>query len=225
MSVCDLLPRIASVNARVVSERVPRSNRVSPLGDIVAVDARGTLWGNRGGCIHDAEGHILRTHTSKAWITCVLEFKGWWRPVMAPGKFTELFFLDEATALAAGHRPCYLCRRADATAFADAMAEGTGHRGALRAPAIDAVLHPLRRPTGPDRATWSARAGHLPDGTIVRRDGAEWLVAGEALRRWSFHGYGPPERLPSGSIGVLTPEPTVKAIAAGYAVALHPSAA
>jgi hypothetical protein len=207
-----------------MSERVPLCNRVSPLGDIVSVDARGTLWGNRGGCLHDAEGHILRTHTSKAWITCVLEFKGWWRPVMTPGTFTELFFLDEATALAAGHRPCYLCRRADAVAFADAFAAGAGTAGPLRAPAMDAVLHPLRRPTGPHRPTWRARARDLPDGTIVRRDDGEWLVSERALRRWSFVGYGAPERLPSGSLAVLTPEPTVRAIAAGYDVALHPTA-
>ena len=208
-----------------MSERVPRCNRVSPLGDIVSVDARGTLWGNRGGCLHDAAGKILRTHTSKAWITCVLEFKGWWRPVMTPGQFTELFFLDEATALAAGHRPCYLCRRGDATAFADAMADGVGKPRPLRAPAIDAMLHPLRTPTGPKRPTWAAPASHLPDGAMVRFDGAEWLVQGHALRRWSFLGYGPPsEPLPAITLDVLTPEPTVKAIAAGYPVALHPSA-
>src|SRR6266508_3081939 len=197
-----------------MSERAPRRNRVSPLGDIVAVAARGTLWGNRGGCLHDAEGNILRTHTSKAWITCVLEFKGWWRPVMTPGQFTELFFLDEATALAAGHRPCYLCRRADALAFADAMADGLGVAGPLRAPVIDRALHPLRRPTGPDRPTWTAPAGELPDGTIVRFEGAAWLAKDHALRRWSFHGYGPAEPAPPGPLAVLTPEPTVRAIAA-----------
>ena len=102
---------------------MPWPNRVSPRGDIVSVDARGTLWGNRGGCLHDDAGRIVRTQASRAWITCLLEYKGRWHPVMPPGRFTELFFLDEATALAAGHRPCFQCRYADAMAFAGLAAD------------------------------------------------------------------------------------------------------
>jgi hypothetical protein len=212
------------VDDGTVAERTPRRNRVTPTGEIVAVDARGTFYGNRGGCMHDAEGRIVRTHASRAWLVCVLESKGRRRtPLMQPGRFTELFFLDEATALAAGHRPCYECRRADATAFAQALAAGAGLARPLQAADVDAALHPHRLPVGEHRPTWRAPCDALPDGTIVRHGRSEWLVAARSLHRWTFHGYGPAERRPGAAVEVLTPEPTVRAIAAGYPVALHPS--
>ncbi|HZI97685.1 MAG TPA: hypothetical protein VFD41_09195 [Actinomycetales bacterium] len=189
-------------------------NRVTPTGEIVAVESRGTMMGNRGGCLHDDERRIVRTHRSKAWLICLLEFKGRRRRVMQPGLYTELFFLDEATALAAGHRPCFECRRGDAVAFARAL---TGV-DRPRAGNVDAALHPYRLPLGPGRPTWTAAAGDLPDGTFVRRDGGAWLVAEGRLRPWSFDGYGPVETLPDGSLDVLTPKPTVHALRAGYRV-------
>lgn len=179
--------------------------------------------GNRGGCLHSPDGRIVRSHRSRAWLVCLLEFRGRRRSVMAPGLYTELFFLDEATALAAGHRPCFECRRGDALAFAQALT-GRDPGEAVRAGEVDDALHPHRLPLGRDRHTWTARAANLPDGTFVRLDGGDAVLAGGALRRWSFDGYGPGAAAPSGPLAVLTPEPTVRALADGYPVALHPSA-
>jgi hypothetical protein len=203
--------------------RAPRRNRVAPSGEIVAVDARGTWMGNRGGCLHDDDGSIVRTHKSSAWLICRLEFKGRSRRVMTPGLYTELFFLDEATALAAGHRPCFECRRADATAFARAVTGRVPGDARPRATAVDAALHPYRLPLGDGRPTWDADATDLPDGTFVRHHGLAHLVARDALWPWSFQGSGEPVALPTGAVRVVTPDRTVTAMAAGYPAAIHPS--
>ena len=206
--------------------RAPRRNRVAPSGEIVAVDARGTWMGNRGGCLHDDQGSIVRTHRSSAWLICLLEFKGRSRQVMSPGLYTELFFLDEATALAAGHRPCFECRRDDATAFARAVTGWVPGDARPRAAAVDAALHPYRLPFGAGRRpTWTAEAEDLPAGTFVSLGGNPCLVTGNALRPWSFHGYQSSVGLPTGPIQVITPPPTVRALSAGYPVAVHPTAA
>jgi hypothetical protein len=131
---------------------MPRRNRVTPLGEIVAVSERGTMMGNRG-ILHDAEGLIRRPWAVKRWLICVLEFRGRHRMVMAPNRYTELFFLDEATALAAGHRPCFECRRDRYLAFRDAWAAGDPEmvgREPIRADDIDNRLHAER--VGPDRS-------------------------------------------------------------------------
>ena len=195
----------------------PRANRVRPDGAIVADPARGLMMGNRGGRLTDAAGALRRRWASKAWICCEIAFRGRSKDVTGPG-YTALFFLDEATALAAGHRPCFACRRAEARAFAAAVAAGLGLAAPPRAAALDARLHAER--TGPrpeiDPAT-------LPAGAMVAGGGGACLVASDGLRPWSFAGYGPPEPPPARA-RLLTPETTVAAFRAGYAPRRHPSA-
>ena len=212
---------------------MPRQNRVTPFGELVAVSERGTLMGNRG-ILHDAEGRIRRRWATRAWITCLLQLKGRRRTVMTPRSYTELFFLDEATALAAGHRPCAECRRADFLRFRGAWLAGNAVLGlSPRAPIaeLDRVLH-AERLDGTGRAgrkrTWQAPLAELPDGAlIVRADEPDVprLVWRGGLLTWSFAGYGPPARaLPDEGVAMLTPPSTVAAIRAGYLPAVHPSA-
>jgi hypothetical protein len=175
---------------------MPRRNRVTPLSELVADPARGLVYGNRG-CLHDANGRIVRRFAVKRWIGCQLRFKDWHRgPLMQPGKFTELFFLDEATAFAAGHRPCALCRRADYDRFVALI-------GAAGADEIDARLHEERL-AGRDRRLHDARLAGLPDGAFVLREDEPWLVRGELLLRWTPGGYT--DRAPrAGRAPVITP--------------------
>ena len=200
-------------------------NRVTPTGDIVAVPQRGTFTGNRG-IIHDPATRTLlaRRWTSKAWIVCVCEFRGRRRDVMATRSWTELFFLDEATALAAGHRPCYHCRRADADAFRLAWERGNG-RGNARASEIDSVLHG-------ERLDGRAKRLHplltpleeLPDGAMVQAEGASYLIAGARALLWTFDGYREAS-LSLADARLITPPSTVRALQAGYLATLHESAA
>jgi hypothetical protein len=169
--------------------------------------------GNRGGVLHDENHRIVRTHASQSWITCVLDFKDRRRTVMSPGTYTELFFVDEFTAMAAGHRPCFECRRADASEFADALTRAAGSPTRLRAPQIDAMLKPWR---GPRRQTWTAAVSCLPTGAMVVLDGDPHLVVDGHVRPWSFTGYGPAREAPAQPLVVLTPPPTVAALRAGY---------
>jgi hypothetical protein len=213
--------------------RRPLQNRASPSGDVVASPARGTLMGNRGR-LHDGSRRVVRRLVPgyRAWVTCRLEFKGRRRTVMAPGRYTELFFLDEATALAAGHRPCGECRRADHRRFKDAWLLGNPGRGLRAAAPIAALDRELHRdrvaPDGRQRR-YSARLGGLPDGVFVSRpgDGAEALLVWRGgLRPWSAGGYGPARsRRDSEEVTVLTPRSTVATIAAGYIPGVHQSAA
>ena len=209
---------------------MPRQNRVTPFGEIIATPERGTFMGNRG-VLHDAEGRIKRTWQLKRWIVCVVEFRGRKRQVMTPGRYTELFFLDEATALAAGHRPCAECRHARFLDFYNAwrQAHRVGGRSARpTAQEIDDRLHAER--VAPDRSKRSFEAvlDGLPDGVIVTV--AAWgdcayLVRGDSLLAWSPGGYGERRRRPKrGEVKVLTPPSTVAAIRAGYIPDLHPSA-
>jgi len=191
----------------------PLPNRVDPFGRIVAHPGRGQFMGNRGGVLHDGNHRIVRNHVSQTWITCVLEFRDRRRTVMSPGTYTELFFLDEPTALAAGHRPCFECRRSDARAFAEALTRAAGSPATLRAPDIDAMLRPWR---GPRRQTWSASVCELPDGVMVVLDDDPQLVVDGHLERWSFEGYGPAREAPAEPLAVLTPPPSVAALRAGY---------
>ncbi len=198
---------------------MPRQNRVTPSGEIVAIPQRGRWMGNRGGCLHDDRGRLGAARwRTRAWLICRLEFKGWYRKVMQPGLYTELFFYDEATALAAGHRPCALCRRADYDRFRDAVAaEFGGQRPS--ALAMDLRLHEDRLDGRTQRRT-PARLDDLPDGAMVLRHGADdpWLKWQGALRRWAPGGYG--ERVPvdpAERVLALTPRLTCTALAAGYA--------
>ncbi|MBH0236329.1 hypothetical protein [Methylobrevis albus] len=198
---------------------MPLQNRVTPFGAIVADPARGRFTGNRG-ILHDPATRTLRrAWAGKAWLICRLDFEDRRRPVMGKG-WTELFFLDEATALAAGHRPCFFCRRAEAEAFRDAVAAGRP----LRAAAMDTVLHTERLAGRAKRLHPLAGAAEdLPDGAMVAAGGAAYLVHAGRLRPWSASGYGPAVRRAAVD-GVLTPPAALAALAAGYRPDLHPSA-
>jgi hypothetical protein len=202
---------------------VPHRNRVTPFGDVIETSARGLLYGNRG-VLHDADGRLVRDWQVRRWIACVLEFKGRRRPLLRPGRFTELFFLDEATALAAGHRPCAECRRADFVRFRDRWAET--HPGAsVRVDDIDRVLQHER--VGPDKKKrlHDARLGDLPDGAMVAEGDRAWLVLGGQLLAWSPFGYdGRRPVTASATVHALTPPSIVSVIRAGYRPDLHPSA-
>jgi hypothetical protein len=201
---------------------VPLQNRVTPLGELVAHPARGLVYGNRG-CLHDERGQIRRRYNGKRWIACRLEFRRWRRErLLQPGKFTELFFLDEATAFAAGHRPCALCRRQDYLRFRVIWQEL--HPGQAGADAIDAQLHHERlAPARPE-----ADVRDLPDGAFVLLAGEPWLVSGAALRRWTPAGYA--ESRPRSEVAraaLITPRSLVEVLRAGWEGAvplLHPTA-
>jgi hypothetical protein len=202
---------------------VPRRNRVTPFGDIVATEARGLLYGNRG-VLHDDNGRLVRAWQVRRWIACLLEFKGRRRELVRPGRFTELFFLDEATALAAGHRPCAECRRQDFLRFRQAWAEV--HPGdSLRVDDIDRRLHAERIDSGGKKRLHGARLADLPDGSMVAGDGQAWIVLGGDLLSWSPFGYERRRTAPgSTAMQVLTPPSIVGVLRAGYEPGIHPSA-
>lgn len=204
---------------------------MTPFGNLIATPARGTLMGNRGR-LHDATRRIVRrvVPSYRAWVTCRLEFRGRRRPVMAPNRYTELFFLDEATALAAGHRPCGECRRSDLWRFRTAWLRGNPERGVPSDALTEAIDRELDRDRlGADRrpVTYLADVSTLPDGAFVvgtERDEALLLWRG-ALIPWSPEGYGAPRPRAGGQrVIVLTPRSTVAAIAAGYEPVVHPTA-
>jgi hypothetical protein len=214
---------------------MPLQNRVTPSGEIVADPGRGLMMGNRG-CLH-GPGRSLgvsRWH-SKLWICCLLEFKGVQRDPMPPGRWTALFFLDEATALAAGHRPCAYCRRPDYVAFTQAWRAAQRLPRRPLAPEMDAVLHRERTDRSRRKLSYRAPLAGLPDGVMVRAPAGPGLLLAGQVRPWSFHGYGAP--LPAGAgipvpagagipagAEVLTPPSIVAAISAGYLPQVHPSA-
>ena len=203
---------------------MPLQNRVTPSGEIVADPHRGLFTGNRG-IIHDPATKTLlkKRWSSPAWLTCVCEFRGRRRKMMGGRSWTELFFLDEATAFAAGHRPCFFCRRDDANRFRAAWEQGNGVADLL-AKEMDAVLHRERLDGRKERLHGlPMRLEKLPDGAMVSSGEASFLIAGGKALQWSFAGYreasAPIER-----VMLLTPPSTVRAFSAGYEPALHPSA-
>jgi hypothetical protein len=184
---------------------MPRRNRVTPLGELIADPARGLVYGNRG-CLHDDAGRIHRRYNGKRWIACRLEFRGWRRTrLLQPGRFTELFFLDEATALAAGHRPCALCRRSDYDHLAELWP--ALHPGPHGADAIDAQLHDERLDlTVRARRLHRSPIDELPDGAFVLVDRAPHLVLGSRLLQWTPGGYDLHRPRPArGAATVITP--------------------
>ena len=203
---------------------MPLRNRVTPFGAIIATPARGLLMGNRG-ILHDGDGRLGRARWKhRTWVCCLTEFRGRRRKLMQAGRYTELFFLDEAVALAAGHRPCFECRRTDAQAFARAWGRSVPD-GMPRAGEMDRILHAERI----DRTTrrqhrHPGRFGELPDGTFVAVADEPWLVLGDTLRRYAPTGYDRSMPRPCGPAVVVTPRATVAALANGYVPRLHPSA-
>jgi len=212
--------------ARRLTE-MPLRNRVTPGGELIAHPARGLVYGNRG-CLHDRNCRIRRRYNGKRWIACRLEFRGWQRgPLLQPGRFTELFFLDEATAFAAGHRPCALCRRGDYLRLAEIWRDL--HPGQVGADAIDAQLHGERVAVN-TRAQMLREAAldELPDGAFVLQGGEPHLVLGPSLLRWTPAGYTAPEPRPArGRVLLVTPPSLVSVLRADWqplVPLLHPSA-
>jgi hypothetical protein len=202
---------------------MPLQNRVTPFGDIVAVPDRGMFTGNRG-IIHDPNTRTLlnRRWSNPAWITCVCEFRGRRRDVMARQSWTELFFLDEATSFAAGHRPCFYCRRDDANRFRAAWEQGNGVSG-VKATEIDRVLHAERlEGRGKRLHPLEGPIEALPDGAMVEAGGESYLIAQHRAWRWSFAGYTTNDDALR-EAHLLTPPSTLRALRAGYRPVLHPS--
>ncbi len=209
---------------------MPLQNRVTPFGEIVSSPARGLLMGNRG-ILHNDERRLGAARWQHPhWVACRLEFKGRRQEVMRPGAYTQLFFLDEAVALAAGHRPCALCRRTAYEAFVSAWVAATGRAGRPRAVELDWQLHRERVEAQTRRQiTHPAAIDDLPDGvfiTLPGKPGVPYLLQGDLLLPWAPEGYRPARERPAGlEVTALTPRATVAALAAGFRPQLHPSAA
>jgi hypothetical protein len=230
------------IEATTMSDQshTPLQNRVTPDGDIVAVTARGDMFGNRGGRIHGSDQRLgsKRWH-SKQWICCILSFKQRRRPVMAPNRYTELFFLDEATALSAGHRPCFECRREAAMQFATLWNGTRGLPGRAIAGDMDDQLHSERvsaqvgKPgkTRTEKPVWSAQLRNLPDATFARwhrASGAPTLTGMLLAKRfltWTPDGYASALPVaPDVTLDVLTPKSIVAVLRAGYVPGMHKTA-
>jgi hypothetical protein len=210
---------------------MPLQNRVTPFGEIVATPARGLFMGNRGR-LHDEFRKLRRQYTRETrWLVCVTEFRGRQRVPMSPNRYTELFFLDEATALAAGHRPCAECRNADYRRFKELWV-GVNRPAAKRlsdvsAGEIDHQVQAERMNADGSKRSYSSACGKLPDGVIVtlKNEPEACLLYEKSVRQWTPGGYAMPRGIePKTIVNVLTPPSIVRTIAAGYALVLHPSA-
>jgi hypothetical protein len=192
---------------------MPLRNRVTPLGALIASPARGLVYGNRG-CLHDASGVIRRQHATKRWIACQLEFRGRQRArLMTPGRYTELFFLDEVTALSAGHRPCAECRRTDYRRLVEIWS--SIHPGRCGADAIDAQLHCERLLPNGERRLHEDRFAALPDGAFVIDDGAACLLYRSRLLRWTPTGYRDARKRPQHGVAAVITPPSLLAVLRG----------
>lgn len=207
---------------------MPYQNRVTPFGTLIADAARGLFTGNRGR-IHRADGTIRRVYEVRRWIMCRLDYPRPSHAVMTPDRYTHLFFLDEATALAAGHRPCAMCIHARYRQFVAVWRDATGHTAeTIDAETIDRALHHERLTTDRHKRMHAAMIDDLPDGTICLLDDPHrpLLIIGESLLAWTPGGYtARVDRPRSRSVAVLTPPTIVRMLARGYAPALHDSAA
>lgn len=208
---------------------MPRRNRVDPFGDLHAVPGRGLLTGNRG-CVVDDGGRVVRHHHGRLWISCVLQYRGRRHPLAAPHRWTPLFHLDDASALAAGHRPCGQCRREEYLAYQAAVTRGLRRDRPVSSTGLDALLaaERLRRGRGldraRDRATWRAPGRDLPDGTVVVDAGTPRLLLDARTLAFSFDGWTSPRPRRTSAVEVLTPPTSVLALANGCTPLLHPSA-
>jgi hypothetical protein len=207
---------------------MPRANRVDPWGDLHAVSDRGLFTGNRG-CLVDDDGRIVRHHHGSLWIICRTQFRGWRHPLDAPHRWTPVFFLDDAVALAAGHRPCGVCRRGDYLAYRAAVTLGSGLTTPLSATELNQRLarERLRRGRGirrrRDRIVWEAPIDDLPIGTVITvpGSGTPHRLGSRGLQPFGFDGWGPSIDPPAGHVDVLTPPTSVLALANGFAPVLE----
>jgi hypothetical protein len=194
-------------------------NRVNPQGQIISTPARGNWMGNRG-LLHDEQKKIVRPFKLKAWLICVLEFKDRKRQIMKPGRYTELFFFDEATAFVAGHRPCFECRRKDYEKFKSLWLKGNSghcftHRTTIQE--IDRVLHRERINDDGSKVVFKANIGELHYGTFIEFEGEPYVLADKLIYHWTPFGYDRKIQLRSlTEVQVLTPASTVQAFRAGY---------
>lgn len=209
---------------------MPRRNRVDPFSDLHAIPERGLLTGNRG-CLVDDQRRLVRHHNGNLWINCLTSYRGWKSPLDQPRHWTPLFFLDEAVALAAGHRPCGLCRRDDYLSYRAAVTAGLGATAPVGATELNRMLasERLRRGSGLDRAgdrkTVNMPSNGVPDGAVVVDGGKTRLVIGSRLLTFTFAGWSDPLPRPNnGSLEVLTPGTSLLALSNGYRPLLHPSA-
>jgi hypothetical protein len=210
---------------------MPLQNRVTPFGDLVRSPSRGTLMGNRGGCLHDDNQELTRSRwKGRRWIACLLEFRGRWRAVMQPHRYTELFFLDEVTALAAGHRPCAQCRWEDYQRFKALWLDANVDRGVEARDSIDAIdvwLQRERIDRSGRKVTSRLAADALPSGSMVALDGSPLtarLVWEGRLYDWSLEGYANPTPVPFDTqVTLLTPFSIMRTLAAGYVPLVHAS--
>ena len=208
---------------------MPRRNRVDPFGDLRAVPERGAFTGNRG-CLVDDDERVVRHHRGDLWIICVTSFRDRRVGLARSRRWTPIFFLDDAVGLAAGHRPCGECRVAAYRAYRDGVTAGLGRDRPVGAGELNARLRAerLRPGRGLDRAgdrrTWSAPGAGLPEGTVIAVEGTAHLLAGGAVRPFSFGGWGAARVVPDGELTVLTPPTSVLALAHGFVPVLHLSA-
>jgi hypothetical protein len=212
----------------MTSKNLPLQNRVDPWGALHAIASRGTLMGNRG-ILHNGDNKIVRPWAQHAWVTCLLEFNGLKRKKpFSPGNYSELFFIDEATALSAGHRPCAYCQRSRHREFKDAWVRANVPeelRAATLMPQIDRVLHAERAIPGGGKRTFDAQLVDLPLGAVFEHDGVAYLLSARGCLPWSFGGYGSAASIDSAMVvRVLTPPSIVSAFKAGFTPSLHPSA-
>jgi hypothetical protein len=194
-------------------------NRVNPYGEIIETKARGSWMGNRG-LLHNPDQHIIRPYKLKAWITCLLKFKGRRREIIMPNRYTELFFLDEATAFAAGHRPCFECRREDFNKFKAFWIKGNPeYNFSLKTSieAIDKILHYERMNDDGSKKMYETNIRSLPDGAFISIDNNPYLIANDHIYLWSPAEYTKKQPLPGkDEVNVLTPRSIVNMFRAGY---------
>ncbi|MBT6205157.1 MAG: hypothetical protein P8Q36_00425 [Alphaproteobacteria bacterium] len=217
-----------SSNDQEIPRPSPLQNRVTPWGSVIADAGRGMFLGNRGCLVDEAFKLATRRWRLRAWITCQLSYKGWWRPVMQPGVWTELFFLDDASALAAGHRPCGLCRRADYNHFVESWQAGQGLNRRPKVIEIDDVMHRERTRRDRSKVIDQADAEHLPDGVMIvdpTAGNTALILMDNRSAAWSASGYRKAGPRPDGIVEVLTPASSVSALSAGFVPQLHTSLA
>ena len=205
---------------------MPYQNKVDPWGNIHAVKSRGMFLGNRG-VLHNEQQQIIASHRIKGWVTCLLEFKGRNREIMTHKRYTELFFLDEATAFSAGHRPCAECRRVRYNEFKEKWVEANGEllEGAKpSAPNMDKIIH-AERISNKQKVTYTSALGSLPEGTIIEIDSKAMLIWGNKLFEWSYLGYSKSklELKSEAEVIVLTPKSYVKTFSKGFIPDIHKS--